>query len=256
MSTRQHLWTPGDCLACMCHPFWTQILWWRELQPTTCRWSIARSAACWSVPNSWIKMHFSQKRRKILFSFDLLQPSMSGSCGFISAVIFMPVQSTNWFTTLPESLFRSGRSWETKVAMNVGAERSLLSVSRSCPLNFTPELSPKPTHPPGHASTCATHRPEDLCTHDTARTSGGSSRALHARRCVKCSWWVRSLPEKDCSVSVVQFCLTMITTHKEAFSYHLVPAFCLPICKSQCHFSAPNSNFVLSRFFAPFRCHA
>ena len=118
------------------------------------------------------------------------------------------------------------------------------------------------------------YRPEDLCTHDAARTSGGSSRALHARRCVKWNWWVWSLPEKRlqcerCAVFKsrmtitdtdrycnICFCLTMITTHKEAFSYHLVPALCLPICNSQCHFSTPNSNFVLSKFFAPFRCHA
>ena len=133
---------------------------------------------------------------------------------------------------------------------------------------------PKPTHSSGHASTYTTYRPEDLCTHDAARTSGGSSRALHARRCVKWSWWVWSLPEKRlqcerCAVFKsrmtitdtdrycnICFCLTMITTHKEAFSYHLVPALCLPICNSQCHFSTPNSNFVLSKFLAPFRCHA
>ena len=64
---------------------------------------------------------------------------------------------------------------------------------------------PKPTHSSWHASTYTTYRPEDLCTHDAARTSGGSSRALHARRCVKWSWWVWSLPEKRLRVSVVQF---------------------------------------------------
>lgn len=110
MSTRQHLWTAGDCLACnMCHPFWTQTLWWHELQSRMRRWSIARSAACWSVPNTWIKMHFNQRRRKTLFSFGLLQPSVSGSYGFISAAIFTGVQCTDWFAKLPGSLFRGGR---------------------------------------------------------------------------------------------------------------------------------------------------